>query len=96
MRVLCESPKRWTKIYALSRRPPYGNWPDHVEHVSMDLLQPPEKIAEQMKDRGVKADYIFFYAYVQPPAPEGGSIWSAVDEMIRLNSESPQTISSIF
>lgn len=47
-----------------------------------------------MKERGVQADYVFFYAYVQPPAPEGGNIWSAVDETIRPNSKYFQAIYS--
>ena len=87
LRVLCESPKRWTKIYALSRRPPHGNWPSQVEHVSMDMLQPPEQIADQMKKKGIHGDYVFFFAYVQPTPPEGGSIWSAVDELVTINSK---------
>lgn len=52
----------------------------------MDLLQPPEKIAAQMKERGIKADYAFFFAYIQPTPPEGGSLWSAVDELVKVNS----------
>lgn len=86
LRVLCESPKRWKKIYAVCRRPPHGEWPSQVEHVSMDLLQSPEKIAEQMHERGMKADHAFFFAYIQPKPKEGGSIWSAVDELVKVNS----------
>ncbi|KAJ6007829.1 hypothetical protein N7540_011805 [Penicillium herquei] len=86
MRVLCESPKRWTKIYALCRRPPPGDWPAQVEHVSIDLLQDPEVVGAQMKERGVKAEYAFFFAYIQAK-PEGeGSIWSAADELVRINT----------
>lgn len=87
LQVLCESPKRWTKIYALSRRPPNKNWPAHVKHISVDFLDSPEKIAEQLRLHEVKADYIFFFAYIQPPPKEGGSIWSAVEDLVRVNSE---------
>lgn len=87
LKVLCESPRRWKKIYALSRRPPHGTWPDYVEHVSMDLLQPPEKVAAQLAERGVHADHIFFFAYIQPTPKEGEGIWSAADELVRVNSE---------
>ena len=87
LQVLCESPERWTKIYALSRRPPNKSWPAHVKHISLDFLDSPEKIAEQLKLHEVKADYIFFFAYIQPPPKEGGSIWSAVEDLVRVNSE---------
>lgn len=87
LQVLCESPERWTTIYALSRRPPTKNWPAHVKHISVDFLDSPEKIAEQLRLHEVKADYIFFFAYIQPPPKEGGSIWSAVEELVRVNSK---------
>lgn len=53
----------------------------------MDMLQPPKRVAAQMKDSGVHGDYVFFCAYVQPTPPEGGSIWSATDDLVTLNSE---------
>lgn len=87
LKVLCENPRRWRKIYALSRRPPYGSWPDHVEHIPVDLLQSPEMIAAQLVDRGVHADYVFFFAYIQPTPREGEGIWSAADEMVTVNSK---------
>lgn len=55
----------------------------------MDLLQSPEKIAEQIKERGFKADYAFFFAYVQPKPKEGESIWSGVDVLVNVNSTYP-------
>lgn len=98
LRVLCESPKRWKKIFAVSRRPPNGEWPSHVEHVSMDLLQPPEKLAVQMKERGMHADHVFFFAYIQTKPKDGGSIWSAADELVKVNSKSspPRDTSSTY
>lgn len=53
----------------------------------MDLLQSPENIAAQMKERGMKADYVFFFAYIQPKPKEGEGIWSSVDELVRINSK---------
>ncbi|KAJ5612959.1 hypothetical protein N7510_006153 [Penicillium lagena] len=85
LKVLCESPRRWKKIYALSRRPPHGSWPGNVEHLSVDLLQPPEQVAAQLAERNIRADYVFFFAYIQPVPRDGGGIWSAEDEMVRLN-----------
>lgn len=87
LRVLCESPKRWKKIYALSRRPPNGEWPSYVEHVSMDFLKSPETLAAQMKEKGIKSDYVFFFSYIQPAAKEGGDLWSAAEELVKINSK---------
>lgn len=86
LRVLCESPKRWKKIYALSRRPPNGEWPSYVEHVSMDFLKSPETLAAQMKEKGIKSDYVFFFSYIQPAAKEGGDLWSAAEELVKINT----------
>jgi hypothetical protein len=30
----------------------------------MDFLKPPEELAAIMRERGIKADYVFFYAYI--------------------------------
>ncbi|KAI0009515.1 hypothetical protein F4779DRAFT_617551 [Xylariaceae sp. FL0662B] len=85
LRVLCKDPKRWKKIYALSSRPPYLDLPSHVEPITMDFLQDPKTLAQQIRDKGVKADYVFFFAYIQPKPPAGGSIWSAAEELVRVN-----------
>ncbi|KAJ5247142.1 hypothetical protein N7468_002125 [Penicillium chermesinum] len=87
LKVLAESPRRWKKIYAVSRRPPHGQWPDHVEHVSIDLLQDPEDIAAQFAKRGIKPDYAFFFAYIQPKPRDGEGIWSAAEEMVAVNTK---------
>ncbi|KAH8897997.1 hypothetical protein GQ53DRAFT_885061 [Thozetella sp. PMI_491] len=78
-------PERWTKIYALSRRPPATELPSQVVHVPMDFLDAPEKIAENLMKQGVSADYVFFFAYIQPPPKDGGTIWSAAEELVRVN-----------
>ena len=31
-----------------------------VEHVALDFLSKPDEIAEQLKDKNVTADYVFF------------------------------------
>ncbi|OJJ77977.1 hypothetical protein ASPBRDRAFT_253535 [Aspergillus brasiliensis CBS 101740] len=86
LRVLCESPKRWKKIYALSRRPPNGEWPSHVEHVCMDFLKSPDELATILQERKVHADYVFFFSYIQPAPQEGESIWSAAEELVKINT----------
>ena len=66
---------------------PNGQWPAHVQHVSMNLLQSPDMLAAQMTECGMKADYVFFFAYIRPEPKDGEGIWSAVDEMMKINSE---------
>ena len=89
LRVLSEAPERWTKIYCLSRRPPAipNGLPAHAEHIALDFLEEPEKIANVLKEKGVTADYVFFYSYVQAKPKEGGGLWSDAEEMCRVNSE---------
>jgi nucleoside-diphosphate-sugar epimerase len=56
VKVLSEAPERWEKIYALSRRPPTGKLPPHVEHIAVDFLESnPEEIANILKAKGVEA-----------------------------------------
>lgn len=89
LRVLSQSPRRWTKIYCLSRRPPYISSDTvpksaNVEHVAVDFLQTPDEIAAALQ--GKQADYVFFFAYVQPPPKLGKGLWSDAREMTRLNT----------
>lgn len=100
MRVLLESPKRWKKIWALSRRPPPpemmellpADARERVEHVACDFLGKPDAIAKQMKDKKVTADVVFFYSYLQPKPDPGAAAWSNVEELVQTNSRSMETI----
>ena len=67
LKVLSQSPQRWSKIYCLSRRPPLipGGLPDNVTHIALDFLKDPQEIAAVLKEKGVKADYVFFYSYIR-------------------------------
>jgi hypothetical protein len=87
LRVLAQNPERWTKIYCLSRRPPLipDGLPPNAEHIALDFLQSPSEIAKVLKEKGVKADHVFFYSYIQPKPKEGGGIWSAAEELCRVN-----------
>ncbi|KAK1073108.1 hypothetical protein LTR74_002074 [Friedmanniomyces endolithicus] len=89
LRVLAKDPKRWKKIYCLSRRPPLvsGGLPDNAEHIPLDFLKDPKEIAGVLKDHNVTADHVFFFSYIQPP-PKAGSagIWSDAEELVRVNS----------
>lgn len=88
LKVLAQSPERWSKIYCLSRRPPYipGGLPSQAEHISVDFLKPPSEIAKALQDKNIKADAVFFFAYLQPPPKEGKGLWSDAQEMVRVNS----------
>lgn len=87
LRVLAEAPERWTKIYCLSRRPPAipDGLPAQAEHIALDFLKDPEEIAKVLRERNVKADYVFFYSYVQVKPKEGGGLWSDAEEMCKVN-----------
>ncbi|KAI9654536.1 MAG: hypothetical protein M1821_006626 [Bathelium mastoideum] len=89
LRVLAKDPKRWSKIYCLSRRPPFigGSLPPNAEHIPLDFLKEPKDIAAGLKETGVThVDHVFFYSYIQPPPKEGKGLWSDADEMVRVNS----------
>lgn len=95
LRVLLESPERWTKVWAASRRPPPPEMMallpkealSRVEHVACDFLSSPEDIAKQLQDKGVKADAVFFYSYAQPAPKEAGIAWSNAQELADVNSK---------
>lgn len=75
IRVLASNPTRWKKIYALSRRPPSGSWPDNVQHVPLDFLSSSENIAETLRKEGIKADYVFWFAYILVTGENGALEW---------------------
>ena len=84
LRVLSQSPERWSKIYCLSRRPPLipGGLPKNAEHIALDFLKEPEEISNTLKEKGVKrVDYVFFFSYIQVPPKEGGGLWSDAEEV---------------
>jgi hypothetical protein len=105
MRVLLESPERWGKIYALSRRHPSPEMMallpaearSRVEHIASDFLLDPSEIAQKIKDKGVeKVDAVFFYSYFQPAPEEGATAWSNAEELVRVNCMSDLVLISSF
>ncbi|KAF6789028.1 NAD dependent epimerase/dehydratase [Colletotrichum sojae] len=44
-------------------------------------------LADQLKKSNIKPDYVFFFAYIQPKPEVEGQIWSAVDELVKVNTE---------
>lgn len=58
VRVLDEAPNRWSNIYTMSRRPSMvrRKWNTNLKHIPLDFLSDtPERLAQVMKDHGVKA-----------------------------------------
>ena len=96
LRVLAQDPERWSKIYCLSRRPPAipSGLPENAEHIALDFLKDAEEIAQVLKEKNVRADYVFFYSYVQVKPKEGGGLWSDAEEMCRVNGTYEATPSS--
>jgi nucleoside-diphosphate-sugar epimerase len=94
MRVLLESPERWTKVYCLSRRPPPPEMLDllpaehrsRVVHVACDFLSKPGEIAKAIKDKIKSVDVVFFYSYLQPKPKPGAGAWSNAQELVDVNS----------
>ncbi|KAF2166866.1 hypothetical protein M409DRAFT_66415 [Zasmidium cellare ATCC 36951] len=96
MRALLESPHRWTKIYALSRKPPPKEMlalltPDQrsrIHHVAVDFLSPPSEIAKALREANIQASHIFFYSYLQPkpdPSAPKSHTWSNASELVSVN-----------
>jgi hypothetical protein len=54
IRALTRSASRWNKIYAVSRKAPVGRLAESVEHIPVDLLEDPERVAETLRGKVVK------------------------------------------
>jgi nucleoside-diphosphate-sugar epimerase len=89
VRVLAQSPQRWSKIYCLSRHPQVwqGSLALNTEHIPLDFLRPPEDIGAVLKEKGVTADHVFFFSYIQVEPKPGGEIWSNATEMCEVNTK---------
>ncbi|KXH57056.1 hypothetical protein CNYM01_10760 [Colletotrichum nymphaeae SA-01] len=85
-KVLGASPRRWQKVYCLSRSLPSADFPSNIDFVQSDLLAGTEELGCTLKALNVNIDYVFFFAYTQPPPSNGGRLWSNVDEMVSSNS----------
>ncbi|KAJ9611628.1 hypothetical protein H2200_004812 [Cladophialophora chaetospira] len=83
--VLSSSPHRWEKVYAVSRRPP-ATMAKNVEHLAVDLLWEPDKVASVLQKHDVQADYIFYFGYVQVARPDTDSkVFGDANHLAELN-----------
>ncbi|KAL2061320.1 hypothetical protein VTL71DRAFT_7593 [Oculimacula yallundae] len=93
LRVLSGAPERWSKIYALSRRPPppklldlLGSGKERVEHVACDFLSSSDEIAKSIQGKISNVDAVFFYSYLQPAPDPGAAAWSNAEKLVEVNS----------
>jgi nucleoside-diphosphate-sugar epimerase len=93
IRSLLDTPDRWSTVYALSRSPLSEDMlalltdeqRSHIQHVSIDFGSSDQDIAKSLKDAGVKADYVFYYAYLSPKNGESAMHPSAADDLVKSN-----------
>ncbi|KAJ4352602.1 hypothetical protein N0V95_004107 [Ascochyta clinopodiicola] len=93
IRALLDSPKRWSQVFALSRRPMSDNLlslfteeqRSRIQHVSVDLGASPEDIAQSLSNAGVAADYVFYYAYLTPKTGKSAMDPSMAEDLIKAN-----------
>jgi nucleoside-diphosphate-sugar epimerase len=93
IRALLDTPDRWSAVYALSRSP----LPDsllslltasqrsRIQHVSIDLTSDGPGIAASLKEVKVKADYVFYYAYMSPKSDKSAMDPSSAQELVEAN-----------
>lgn len=85
--ALVAAPERWEILHAMSRRPPPAI-NERVKLISADFKDStPEELAELFKKEGIKADYVFFTSYIQPPTNEGQGLWANDDELETVNGK---------
>lgn len=88
LRVLARHPDRWTKIYALSRRPSQGLFKaPNIEHVSLDLLSGVDNIKKTLEENNItKVDHVFYLAYKETTGSEG-SLWGGHEQRVEDNGK---------
>ncbi|RGP78261.1 aldo-keto reductase family [Fusarium longipes] len=87
LRVLAKHPDRWSKIYALSRRPPQGLFDaPHIQSVALDFLSGTDNIRKTLKANSItKVDYVFFFAYKESSG--SGELWGGQEQMVQENGQ---------
>ncbi|PQE24473.1 hypothetical protein CJF30_00009946 [Rutstroemia sp. NJR-2017a BBW] len=94
LRHLASYPERWEKVWALSRGRPGvldslqgKEGKVSIEHVAVDFLAGKEDIAKVLREKGVSADTVFFFAYmeVKGEGEEDEGMWGAQGKMLEVN-----------
>jgi nucleoside-diphosphate-sugar epimerase len=93
IRALLDTPDRWSTIYAVSRNPISDgllglltdSQRNRIKHISLDLGSSAEDNAKALKNAGVEADYIFYYAYLNPSSGESAMDPSSAKQLVEAN-----------
>jgi nucleoside-diphosphate-sugar epimerase len=93
IRALLDTPDRWSKVYAVSRSPlsekllsllPQEQR-SRIQHVSIDMTSSAEDIAQALRKADVKADYVFYYAYLSPKSGKSAMDPETAEELVEAN-----------
>ncbi|OCT50045.1 NAD dependent epimerase/dehydratase family protein [Cladophialophora carrionii] len=83
--VLSANSNRCEKVYALSRRPPATD-AKSVEHVPVDSLWEPEKVASILRKHKIQVDHVFYFGYVQVARPDIElEVFGNPDHLVEIN-----------
>lgn len=93
IRALLDTPDRWSKVYALSRSQLSEEILQflteeqraRLQHISIDLSAAPEETAKTFKDHGVDAEYVFYFAYLQPRSEKSAMDPSTAEDLVESN-----------
>lgn len=93
MRALLDTPRRWSKIYAVSRSPfspallrvLTAEQQARIQHVSIDMTGPVDDIVQALLSSNVKADYLFFFSYLQPKTSQSAMDVAMAEALIETN-----------
>ncbi|CAH0033898.1 unnamed protein product [Clonostachys rhizophaga] len=99
LRSLLDTP-RWSRIFLVSRSPLCegaksfftNEQLSRVTHVPVDLSSPAESIAESLQQAQLKAEYLFYYAYVQPKSVLDPMSPEAAKALIKTNVPMSQNL----
>ncbi|KZM22460.1 uncharacterized protein EKO05_0000846 [Ascochyta rabiei] len=93
IRALLDSPRRWSRVYAVSRSPLSKKLlsllteeqRSRIKHVSVDMTSPAHDIAQAFRDANVMAEYVFYYAYLPPQSGHSAMDPKTAEELVQVN-----------
>lgn len=93
IRALLDTSDRWSTVYAVSRSPLSDEvlqffteeQKSRVQHIPINLCASSKDVAGSLKDAGVKADYLFYYAYISPTTGKSAMDPSSADDLVESN-----------
>lgn len=93
IRALLDTPERWSKVYAVSRSGLSKKMlsllteeqQSRIHHVSIDMNSSAEDIAKSLREAGIAADYVFYYAYLSPKSGKSAMDPSSAEDLVEAN-----------